>query len=1026
MRNYALRHEQLNKSGVIMKVKQSLLLLVVGLNLFSIDANSKNISQLNWQNTSQYIGNQLACQSILADIEWSHNLWPKANKALKPAREEVIKDEDILDRVEKYLLMESVLKLQFNQYITDSMLQQEINRIAATTRDAKRLRQLFNALGNDATTIAECIARNSLVKKKLYSAYQWNNEIHANTQKNAQLELKQYQQNNLYEPILGEINTIDYVLQDEKSTSKSSNTKPQEIQLTADNFVKITKRLSKTKQNNTPFGLNSPHKIKESATSFYFEQSLKKTKRSIKVAAISWPKKGLNQWLSEQTIMHDFMIAVGEKLYLPKITGKSKAFNQTKAASSDLWQNFDDAPSARYNHSAIWTGNEMIIWGGFPLGVINRSGARYNPVNDSWKTITTTNAPSVRASNTTVWTGTEMIIWGGVQNHYLNTGSLYNPVNDSWSDTTTNNAPVARLNHTAIWTGTEMIIWGGSNVNKLNTGGRYDPISNSWTTMTTINLPTERDHHTSIWTDNEMIIWGGIQTSNIYANTGGRYNPVTDLWTITSTLNAPVRRSTHTAIWSGEQMIIWGGGNELSFTNVGGSYNPTTDSWENLSTTNAPMLRINHSAIWTGSKMIIWGGNTFSPGGVYNPGNNSWSSITSNNEPKVRKRSSTIWTGSEMIIWGGFDNLSYLNTGGRYNPVSDEWQNSTYVSPVIRTGNSTIWTGNEMIIWGGDENGYLVRSGSRYNPTLHNWSETSNTLEIGKKNAHTAIWSGTEMIIWGGFNGTDRSYRGAKYNPASNLWFATAVTAQTPSARTNHTATWTGDKMIIWGGYDGNGINTGAQYNPADDSWQPLSTVSTPSNRYDHTAIWNDVDNELLIWGGIGSSSYIGGKYNPTSDSWTAMSNPNIFLGEFSHSAIWTGTEMIVWGGNVNVGGDDFPSKAGARYIPASNSWVETNYNDAPSARGNHSAIWTGTEMIIWGGLGESTENTGSRYIPQTDSWQATTQVDAPAARYNQSTVWTGENMLVWGGEGSQISNSLGIYSPETPNTDLIFSNGFE
>ena len=57
-----------------------------------------------------------------------------------------------------------------------------------------------------------------------------------------------------------------------------------------------------------------------------------------------------------------------------------------------------------------------------------------------------------------MWTGSEMIIWGGSQ---LNTGGRYNPSTDSWAATSTTNAPSARQDHTAVWTGSEMIIWGG-------------------------------------------------------------------------------------------------------------------------------------------------------------------------------------------------------------------------------------------------------------------------------------------------------------------------------------------------------------------------------------------------------------------------------------------------------------------------------------------------------------------------------------------------------------------------------------
>ena len=91
------------------------------------------------------------------------------------------------------------------------------------------------------------------------------------------------------------------------------------------------------------------------------------------------------------------------------------------------------------------------------------AGASGGCIDDTWTATNTTDAPSEREYHTAVWTGTEMIVWGGFSFTLgdLNTGGRYNPSTDSWTATTTNNAPTARYGHTAIWTGTEMIVWGG-------------------------------------------------------------------------------------------------------------------------------------------------------------------------------------------------------------------------------------------------------------------------------------------------------------------------------------------------------------------------------------------------------------------------------------------------------------------------------------------------------------------------------------------------------------------------------------
>src|SRR5207249_900225 len=206
----------------------------------------------------------------------------------------------------------------------------------------------------------------------------------------------------------------------------------------------------------------------------------------------------------------------------------------------------------------------------------------YSPcTDDTWAPTSLTNAPDARANHTAVWTGNEMIVWGGVTSGpiYFNTGGRYNPSTDSWTATSLTNAPAARASHTAVWTGSEMIVWGGGTGGSsyFNTGGRYNPSGDSWTATSLTNAPAGRVQHTAVWTGSEMIVWGGENGSG-FQNTGGRYNPTTDGWTATSITNAAAPREAHTAVWTGNEMIVWGGTNG-PFLNTGGRYNPSTNSW---------------------------------------------------------------------------------------------------------------------------------------------------------------------------------------------------------------------------------------------------------------------------------------------------------------------------------------------------------------------------------------------------------------------------------------------------------------
>jgi len=262
----------------------------------------------------------------------------------------------------------------------------------------------------------------------------------------------------------------------------------------------------------------------------------------------------------------------------------------------------------------------MIVWGGYlngvpyPGGYLN-DGGRYDPTTDGWKRTSAEGAPGVREFHTAVWTGSEMIIWGGDTGYgTANDGGRYDPASDTWVATSQANVPGTRTHHSAVWTGTEMIVWGGDSSSNghsymaVRTGGRYKLSTDSWTPTTLGAAPTARSRQTAIWTGARMIVWGG--GSFFYSNTGAMYDPFRDSWTPTSTTGAlPEGREGHAAVWTGHEMIIWGGhqGGQ-PFNAHGGRYDPSLGAWLPMSPLSALMPREGSTAVWTGSEMLVWRG----------------------------------------------------------------------------------------------------------------------------------------------------------------------------------------------------------------------------------------------------------------------------------------------------------------------------------------------------------------------------------------------------------------------------------
>jgi N-acetylneuraminic acid mutarotase len=373
-------------------------------------------------------------------------------------------------------------------------------------------------------------------------------------------------------------------------------------------------------------------------------------------------------------------------LYQATVSGIRDSAGNTLAAdfvwdfttTTDQWQptNTSSAPSARFDHTAVWANSEMIVWGGADTGQSFRNGGRYQPSTNTWGSVTMTDAPTARNDHTAVWTGSEMIVWGGnapAESGLSNTGGRYtpSPTGGSWIATTPTNAPLQRAQHSAVWTGSEMIVWGGNifGGQVTNTGGRFNPSgADTWLPTSTSSAPLPRNQHTAVWTGTEMIVWGGLETDLLQlSSSGGRYRPASNSWLSVSAVNAPTPRAGHTAVWTGTEMIIWGGGDAF-LTNTGARYNPSTNSWAPMTATNAPLPREGHTAIWTGSEMLVWGGHPSSNlGHAYNPSTDRWRMITTIDAPTARTDHTAVWTGTRMIVWGGID-TAVTNSGGRYAP----------------------------------------------------------------------------------------------------------------------------------------------------------------------------------------------------------------------------------------------------------------------------------------------------------------------------------------------------------------------
>ncbi|MBX3226722.1 MAG: hypothetical protein KIT84_39120 [Labilithrix sp.] len=278
----------------------------------------------------------------------------------------------------------------------------------------------------------------------------------------------------------------------------------------------------------------------------------------------------------------------------------------------------------------------------------------------------------------------------------------------------------------------------------------------------------------------------------------------------------------------------------------------------------------------------------------------------------------------------------------------------------------------------------------------------------------SASWVGDRFVLWGGSlcppeegggGGCDVGYA---YDPRADRWSTLSKTNQ-PSPRYKHAAVWTGERLLVWGGEHAvNVFNDGASYDPVLDAWEPIPvTAETPSPRKQPTLLWTG--REMLVWGGLGPGSVPGALndgalYDPTTKTWRTISMDGAPGYRANYAAVWTGTEMIVWGGSGCV--DECSD--GAAFAPATQRWRKLSSVRSPGYRVFHSAVWSGSHVIVWGGFGngDGGNDSGALYDPVNDTW--TPMARAPIGRGSHFAFWTERGMLVWSGGGS-VANTFGV-----------------
>jgi len=365
----------------------------------------------------------------------------------------------------------------------------------------------------------------------------------------------------------------------------------------------------------------------------------------------------------------------------------------------------------------------------------------------------------------------------------------------------------------------------------------------------------------------------------------------------------------------------------MSMPQAGTGGLPETSHWQMLP--ESPLSpRIDVAAVWAGDDaghgaVVLWSGqdNQRAPGvglpdgALYYPREDRWQMMSATNQPSPRHGAVAIWTGSRVLIWGGFV-PNNDEPGGVYDPATDQWDTLPGCPYGVEAGNwpHAVWTGSRLLV-------FNQGVGASYDPSAQTWQPMS-SVHAPYGLFAASVWTGSRWILWGGVTANEGSITtnlGASYDPVSNTWKAIS-TIGAPTKRHDAHAGWTGQAMIVWGGEEGGQqVRDGGRYDVATDTWQALPTRA-------EDAPWSVLNESvattkqgLLVWGGLDGDHYSQGgtRWNDASRSWSALPTAGQPLQREYQAGVWTGAELVIWGGYVQpTTGSLFELPSGARYVP--------------------------------------------------------------------------------------------------------------
>lgn len=730
----------------------------------------------------------------------------------------------------------------------------------------------------------------------------------------------------------------------------------------------------------------------------------------------------------------------------------------------------DNAPAPRSLSGVNGRNHLVAVYGGENAKGPISDGAIYDINSNGWVTMMGPGAPSPRIKPVVYFLSeTKILVWGGRTRTNLgyeialSDGAIYDIDIHSWSPISTVQAPSPRIDPEVIWTGTELFVIGGRipgsvNAKAVQTSAKYTPATDTWS-----SIPTPIEDvifMSSIYVDGHIIIYGHNNELQIFRVSDNTitYKKKYDkpLYNIEPNLVLASRSSEGDP----DLLYIFGGKGSYLGTDVNDKVlvlpykNGVIDESDDRQTEDnlawvAPTVGslssgsccLESLAFSVNEHVFAINSTIVNYLSVYTYDQDVLSASSSDNSVArafVREKgnSGIVFRYHETAL----DVLSFrrLDLGPDWSSPGSEPNGPYslfYTDPPVwsEQKRSLIWYGgiyldphNRRDLQGGwiyhlDDKVWTKISPAGIEPTfLDGFGETRSYSRL----LHMNFFLGDSFFSLGGYHPTSRS---------------TAFTFE---------------------GYESIGVGASFLYNGLKTSFlgnTPNPTVEvlgSPSENFDfvplghnHSFYRMDVNAPCILGDAVllpGGRRFTERNVSGIDNTHALVQDKVIFDGITSSmrrvpvgplgvragmTVVSAGTHCYMWGGyraddalfspdvsqtTKSILSRYSPQGSGALFSPSTDLWTEISSLGAPSERSFMHGVWTGSEILMWGGrrdflpkmskVAESDRGIWF-YSPSKDSWSyLPPSSEEPRFTGKEKLIWTGNNLLVWTAENSDFN----------------------